>query len=107
MSLATLTVQLIVLVAVLPVVAAVAVNVLVVFPNTVGVPVTAAPLILNPAGSVFAVYVMALPAALVADKAVVEAAFWLKVTVELSAGLDQVTGSMFTVILKARSLSCS
>jgi len=51
-SLATLTVQLIVLVAVLPVVAAVAVNVLVVLAATVGVPVTVAPLILNPVGNV-------------------------------------------------------
>ena len=55
MSPATEIVQLIVAVVVLPVVAAVAVNVELVLAETVGVPVTADPTILRPAGSVLAV----------------------------------------------------
>jgi hypothetical protein len=60
------TVVLIVLVAVFPVDAAVAVSSEVTLPAVVGVPVMFAPTILNPAGSAFAVYVIDLPAALVA-----------------------------------------
>ena len=71
-SFATLIVQLIVAVVVLPVVAAVAVNKEAVFPTIVGVPVTVAPEILNPVGNAFAVYVIALPAALVASNVVVD-----------------------------------
>jgi hypothetical protein len=74
-SFATVIVQLIVRVAVLPLVAAVAVNKEVVLPNTVGEPVTESPEILNPVGNVSEVYVIDLPAALDADKAVVEAVF--------------------------------
>ena len=64
-SLAILTTQLIVLVALL-VLVAVAVSVVVVLATTVGVPAIFAPVILKPVGNVSAVYVILPPAALVA-----------------------------------------
>jgi hypothetical protein len=74
------------------VVAAVAVIREDVLPAVVGVPVTAAPTIVNPVGNELAVYVIDLAAALVANKSTLAADDVVKLVVELFA-VDQVTAS--------------
>jgi hypothetical protein len=101
-SLATLTTQLIVLVALL-VAVLVAVSVVDVLAVTVGVPAMFAPVILKPVGNVSAVYVILPPAALVALNATLDIAVFVgTVYVVLSAGLTHVTTSGLIVKLNAR-----
>ena len=97
--------QVTVIVDVLVVLVALAVNMLVVLPNTVGVPVTALPTMLNPVGKAFAVYVIADPAALAAVNVVLVELPWFKLIVAPFAGLDQVTASGLTVIVYVRVTS--
>ena len=87
-------------VAVAPVFAAVAVNNELLVVLTVGVPVMFAPLILNPVGNVFAVYVILRPAPLVAlNVTLLIALFTALVYVVLFVGLFHVTMSGLIVIL--------
>jgi hypothetical protein len=88
-----------VIVADLVVLVAVAVNSVVVLPKVVGVPVTMFPEIVNPVGKVFALYVMALPAALMAVNVVVLELFCPRLMVAPLAGVLQVTVSGLTVIV--------